>query len=131
MKKLLFIVVAFMLNAQFLAAQNNKPGSKAATISQQPMQKAVPVKLASQPVQVSNTKPADAANAPQNAPSKESSVSTQKGKKPDQNTTTQESKPMLKKDGTPDKRYKANQNLKKDGTPDKRFKENKASDAKK
>lgn len=28
----------------------------------------------------------------------------------------------LKKDGTPDKRYKANQHLKKDGTPDKRFK---------
>lgn len=31
----------------------------------------------------------------------------------------------LKKDGTPDKRYKANQKLKKDGTPDKRYKENK------
>lgn len=28
----------------------------------------------------------------------------------------------MKKDGTPDKRYKANQHLKKDGTPDKRFK---------
>lgn len=31
----------------------------------------------------------------------------------------------LKKDGTPDKRYKQNQHLKKDGTPDKRFKTNK------
>lgn len=31
----------------------------------------------------------------------------------------------LKKDGTPDKRYKENQKLKKDGTPDKRYKENK------
>ncbi len=31
----------------------------------------------------------------------------------------------MKKDGTPDKRYKANQKLKKDGTPDKRYKENK------
>lgn len=31
----------------------------------------------------------------------------------------------LKKDGTPDKRYKANQKLKKDGTLDKRYKENK------
>jgi hypothetical protein len=36
----------------------------------------------------------------------------------------------LKKDGTPDKRFKENktpppQHLKKDGTPDKRFKENK------
>lgn len=27
-----------------------------------------------------------------------------------------------KKDGTPDKRYKANKQLKKDGTPDKRYK---------
>jgi hypothetical protein len=31
----------------------------------------------------------------------------------------------LKKDGTPDKRYKENKHLKKDGTADKRFKENK------
>lgn len=32
----------------------------------------------------------------------------------------------LKKDGTPDKRYKENkQHLKKDGTPDMRYKENK------
>ena len=29
---------------------------------------------------------------------------------------------VMKKDGTPDKRYKANQHLKKDGTPDKRYK---------
>ncbi|RKE89843.1 hypothetical protein BXY58_0422 [Epilithonimonas arachidiradicis] len=31
----------------------------------------------------------------------------------------------LKKDGTPDKRYKAAKTLKKDGTPDKRYKVNK------
>ncbi|KPH11502.1 hypothetical protein [Chryseobacterium sp. ERMR1:04] len=31
----------------------------------------------------------------------------------------------MKKDGTPDKRYKDAQHLKKDGTPDKRYKENK------
>jgi len=31
----------------------------------------------------------------------------------------------LKKDGTPDKRYKAAKTLKKDGTPDKRYKANK------
>ncbi|GEN74920.1 hypothetical protein CHA01nite_06600 [Chryseobacterium hagamense] len=31
----------------------------------------------------------------------------------------------MKKDGTPDKRYKVNKNLKKDGTPDKRYKANK------
>lgn len=33
--------------------------------------------------------------------------------------------PKLKKDGTPDKRYKQNKKLKKDGTPDRRYKENK------
>ena len=31
----------------------------------------------------------------------------------------------LKKDGTPDTRYKANKKMKKDGTPDRRYKENK------
>lgn len=31
----------------------------------------------------------------------------------------------VKKDGTPDKRYKENKKLKKDGTPDKRYKEHK------
>jgi hypothetical protein len=29
---------------------------------------------------------------------------------------------VLKKDGTPDKRYKQAEHLKKDGTPDKRYK---------
>lgn len=38
---------------------------------------------------------------------------------------TKQTATPVKKDGTPDKRYKANKNLKKDGTPDKRFKENK------
>ena len=41
----------------------------------------------------------------------------------------EEAKAPLKKDGTPDKRFKENKEakapLKKDGTPDKRFKENK------
>lgn len=32
---------------------------------------------------------------------------------------------VLKKNGTPDKRYKSSQKLKKDGTPDRRYKENK------
>lgn len=31
---------------------------------------------------------------------------------------------VLKKDGTPDKRYKQKVHLKKDGTPDRRYKEN-------
>jgi hypothetical protein len=36
----------------------------------------------------------------------------------------------LKKDGTPDKRYKQNKHLKKDGTPDKRFKQHKTTGSK-
>ena len=35
----------------------------------------------------------------------------------------------MKKDGTPDKRFKANKKLKKDGTPDMRYKEHKAKTA--
>lgn len=33
----------------------------------------------------------------------------------------------VKKDGTPDRRYKANKKLKKDGTPDKRYKQHKTA----
>lgn len=35
----------------------------------------------------------------------------------------------LKKDGTPDRRFKENKKLKKDGSPDMRYKENKTSAA--
>lgn len=52
--------------------------------------------------------------------------------KTEKKTTTQKTEtsgPKLKKDGTPDKRYKENKepvkHLKKDGTPDMRYKENK------
>lgn len=38
-----------------------------------------------------------------------------------------ETKGPVKKDGTPDKRYKTNKKLKKDGTPDKRYNVNKAT----
>lgn len=55
------------------------------------------------------------------------------GKKAKTNTVQNESKGKLKKDGTPDMRYKENKDasktakkhMKKDGTPDKRYKENK------
>lgn len=36
---------------------------------------------------------------------------------------TPKSKVIVKKDGTPDKRYSANRHLKKDGTPDRRYKQ--------
>ena len=42
-----------------------------------------------------------------------------------QKSSTTYSSQKLKKDGTPDRRYKANKKLKKDGTPDIRYKENK------
>lgn len=40
-------------------------------------------------------------------------------------TATAATTAKMKKDGTPDKRYKENKKLKKDGTLDKRYKENK------
>jgi L-cysteine desulfidase len=38
---------------------------------------------------------------------------------------------VLKKDGTPDKRYNSSKTLKKDGTPDMRYKVNKKTEVKK
>jgi hypothetical protein len=60
---------------------------------------------------------------------------TAPAKKAAKATTAQTATPAnpTKKDGTPDKRFKANKqvdsvkHVKKDGTPDKRFKENKKS----
>ena len=53
--------------------------------------------------------------------SKSEKVQTEK-KAPVAKSIASKSAVKMKKDGTPDKRYKANQHLKKDGTPDKRFK---------
>lgn len=54
---------------------------------------------------------------------------TKKTEKAAKELKKSDTKVVLKKDGTPDKRYKNNKqtkvNLKKDGTPDKRYKENK------
>ena len=65
------------------------------------------------------------ANA-QQAPKKEAKT-TKETKAPE--AKKEDAKGPLKKDGTPDKRFKENKvpkgPLKKDGTPDKRFKENK------
>lgn len=57
------------------------------------------------------------------------------GSAPASTMQTSKSSAMMKKDGTPDKRYKANQMakpakagpMKKDGTPDKRYKANKTA----
>lgn len=124
MKNLFLIVVAFMLNFQFINAQNSKSEAKPAQVGAKPKQ--IPLKNAVKPAPASN----NTTQAPQNAPNKEAKVNT-KPSKPAETTTSQQGKPVLKKDGTPDKRYKENQNLKKDGTPDKRFKENKTDNGKK
>ncbi len=65
------------------------------------------------------------ATAQQVAPA--TKTTTTKAVKPVKAAETKAAKPAqkLKKDGTPDKRYKENQKLKKDGTPDKRYKVNK------
>ena len=128
MKKLFFIAIVFMLNVHFLTAQNAKSDTKAAQVGAKP--KPIPVKMVSKPVPVSNANPKATTQTPQNVPQKEASVNS-KPTKPAESTSTQQGKPVLKKDGTPDKRYKENQNLKKDGTPDKRYKENKPSETKK
>ncbi|WP_143885530.1 hypothetical protein [Chryseobacterium binzhouense] len=68
------------------------------------------------------------ATAQQTAPAAKTSKTTvTKQIKPLKAAETPSAKPpvKLKKDGTPDKRYKENQKLKKDGTPDKRYKVNK------
>ena len=64
--------------------------------------------------QVATTKP----SVP---PAKGQKMQTAKNAKAS-NPTTPTSGIKLKKDGTPDKRYKTNKGLKKDGTPDKRYK---------
>ncbi|KFE98657.1 hypothetical protein IX39_14595 [Chryseobacterium formosense] len=58
---------------------------------------------------------------------KSSAAKTATTTKPMKAVETKAVKPAqkLKKDGTPDKRYKENKMLKKDGTPDKRYKQNK------
>jgi hypothetical protein len=126
MKKLFFIALAFMLNANFLLAQNSKAETKPAQTNVKI--KKGPLKMAAQPV-ASDRKQTPSVS-PEQGQSKEGAVNTKRAK-PAESNGAQQTKPMMKKDGTPDKRYKENQNLKKDGTPDKRFKENKPTESKK
>ena len=128
MKKLILIAIACIFNMHLLSAQNAKTDSKAAQGATKP--NPVPVKMVSEPVSVTNSKPKATTQAPQSTPQKEAAVNS-KPTKPVDGIAAPQGKPVMKKDGTPDKRYKANQNLKKDGTPDKRYKENKASETKK
>lgn len=118
MKKKLFSVLAALMIAalQFSYAQN-------ATKETQPPTnvKLTPVKTTVKPVSA-EAKQERSTQATKNPASK-----TEVNQKANGISTTTESKPILKKDGTPDKRYKSNKTLKMDGTPDKRFKENKTN----
>ena len=64
----------------------------------------------------------------QKAPAKTSTATTTKTKKVVEaapaKTEVKKTDVVLKKDGTPDKRFSSSKKLKKDGTPDKRFKSN-------
>lgn len=126
MKKLFFIALTCILSLQFANAQNSKSDARPVVQGEKP--KLVPVKTAVKPVPVNTSRQEATKQAPRNASAKEATTSVTK---PAPKAEAQQAKPVTKKDGTPDKRYKANQNLKKDGTPDKRFKENKSTGAKK
>ena len=93
MKKL-FTVLSIALGLGFASAQQVTPAKSAITPPQVKMQTAKPVAQ------------------------KSTVVKTEVAAKPAKANTAV----VMKKDGTPDKRYKANQHLKKDGTPDKRYK---------
>ena len=92
MKKL-FTVLSIALGLGFASAQQVTPAKSAITPPQVKMQTAKPVATKTTVAKPAAVKPAKT------------------------NTSV-----VMKKDGTPDKRYKANQHLKKDGTVDKRYK---------
>lgn len=79
-----------------------------------------------------HTAPAASTNTHQVAKTTKTAVKDVKAVKPATKPAMAVAKPAtaptavkMKKDGTPDKRYKENKHLKADGTPDKRYKENK------
>lgn len=124
MKKILSIAVALLMFSTLTFAQDAKPKVKPVGTVQP---KQIPLKAVSSSKAVSKQESTEA--SPQNAPQKGAGVNAQAAKSNENNV--QQGKPVLKKDGTPDRRFKENQKLKKDGTPDKRYKENKEAGAKK
>jgi hypothetical protein len=101
------------------ALQNNQP---------KPQLKAAPAQKA-EPAPNTVTKEKDQSVKPSVAPASKPKVDSKSHSLtkpvPAKNATQTREKPPVKKDGTPDKRYKANKQLKKDGQPDMRYKENK------
>jgi hypothetical protein len=127
MKKLFLIAIVTFLSVHISHAQNTKVDAKS---SQKGQPKQIPVKMAAKPMTAKDNKQGAVSSESQNTQTKDATTN-QSQAKPVENTATQQGKPVMKKDGTPDKRYKENKNLKKDGTPDKRFKENKPTESKK
>ena len=115
MKKILLWVAVFGFSTALTFGQDSKsPATKPAASTQPaPVTPAVKKDKATKPAPVTPATPA---------------VKKEKMKNKSTAAPASETKtvaPVLKKDGTPDKRYKASQKLKKDGTPDMRYKENK------
>ena len=102
MKKLLLALAFAGISFATLNAQSTAPASAPAKMEQKakPAAKSTEVKPAA--------KTQDASSAKATPASKPANTGT-----------------MMKKDGTPDKRYSANKKMKKDGTPDKRYSSNK------
>lgn len=126
MKKLLLIASFYVCSFAVVNAQTTRKEVSTGKKENTPAINADPSKQALKPVsprvnQSPTTAPAtQKTEKPAPKPAENSTV------KEDNKAQTAPSKTTLKKDGTPDKRYKANQQkMKKDGTPDMRYKENK------
>jgi hypothetical protein len=94
----------------------------------QPAQKSTGQKSNTEKGAVSQPAPSGQSAAPadkQARPATPAKQTTQTMSGADKNKPAHAADPKLKKDGTPDRRYKENQKLKKDGTPDMRYKQNK------
>lgn len=111
MKKLLLTLAFAGFCFATLNAQNTAPAPAPAKMEQKvkPAAKSTEAKPAAKSTEV---KPAAKSH-------EATSVKAAPASKPASSGT------MMKKDGTPDKRYSANKKMKKDGTPDKRYSSNK------
>jgi hypothetical protein len=126
MKNFILIAVAIFFSVTTSFAQNAKKQT-------QPVKGNQPKAVSLKPVAAKpGTGEARQTTNPTKSVSAQENSSVQvKQATPAQAKEEQSKGPVLKKDGTPDKRYKENQKLKKDGTPDKRYKENKPSEKQK
>ena len=123
MKKVILAVVA-LLSIQMATYAQAVPAKKAEPIKKEAKVVKHDAKASTAKVATSATKPAAKTATVvthTNTPSAKSAASS----KPAIVKSTSNATTHLKKDGTPDKRFKESKHLKKDGTPDKRYKENK------